>query len=117
MRKILIVDDSPFYAKTISDSLPKKEYAVVVAKDGLEALTMVDSEKPDLILLDLALPKLDGIGFLKKIQEQRGQLKIPIFIFSNTNSMDKVSEGVALGVRGYIVKSTESLKSIVDNIK
>jgi len=117
MKKILVIDDSPFYAKLMGDKLPKKDYEVLVAHDGEEGLKMVEEKKPDLILLDLAMPKLDGIGFLKRAQADQGPIKIPVLIFSNSNDLDKVSEGVALGVKGYIVKSLETLETIVDSVR
>lgn len=117
MKKILVIDDSPFYAKILRDKLPKEEYEVLVAGDGEEGIELVNKNNPDLILLDLAMPKLDGLSFLKKIQADRGDLTIPVIIFTNNNDLDKVSEGVALGVQGYIVKSLETLETIVDSVK
>lgn len=117
MKKILVIDDSPFYAKIMSDKLPKEEYEVLVAGDGEEGVQMVAKHDPDLILLDLAMPKLDGISFLKKVQADRGDFAIPVIIFTNNNDLDKVSEGVALGVQGYIVKSLETLETIVESVK
>lgn len=121
MKKILIVDDNVFFAKTVADSLSPDKYKVVMAEDGEEGLKKLESEKPDLILLDILMPKIDGIEFLKILQSKRlknkGELPVPIIITSNLSNMNKISEGVSLGVKGYIVKSDENLESIVSNIE
>ena len=121
MKKILVVDDNVFFSKTISYSLPKDKYTVVTAEDGEEGLKKLQSEKPDLILLDILMPKIDGIEFLKILQSKRKknqrELPVPIIITSNLSNMNKISEGVALGVKGYIVKSDENLQSIANSIE
>lgn len=117
MKKILVVDDNPFYAKVLQDKLPKGKYDVLVAQDGEEGIEMVEKNTPDLILLDLKMPKVDGISFLRKIQADRVSSEIPVLIFSNTDKLDQVSESLALGVKGYIVKSLESLERIVESVQ
>ncbi|MBM2817692.1 MAG: phoP [Parcubacteria group bacterium] len=121
MKKILVVDDNVFFAKTISDTLPKDKYTVVTAEDGEDGLKKLQSEKPDLVLLDILMPKIDGIEFLKILQSKRkknaGELPVPIIITSNLSNMNKISEGVSLGVKGYIVKSDENLQSIASSIE
>ncbi|MDO8471050.1 MAG: response regulator [bacterium] len=117
MKKILIIDDDKTFQKVMSAKLELLTYEVINASDGEEGLTKVNSEKPDLILLDIKMPKLDGIGFLKKLRENKDAPKIPILITSNLSSIDKISEGISLGVRGYIIKSTESLDTIAKQIE
>lgn len=125
MKKILIVDDDDdddaLFAKIISDTLPKGKYKVAMAENGEEGLRKMESEKPDLILLDILMPKMDGIEFLKILQsrkpQNKGELPVPVIIISNLSNINKISEGVALGVQGYIVKSDESLQNISNNIE
>lgn len=118
MKKILIIDDDETFLKAISAELQLLNYKTVLAFDGEEGLAKITSEKPDLILLDIRMPKLDGIGFLKKFQlNKKESEKIPVLITSNLSTIDKISEGVALGVRGYIVKSDESLNTIIQNVE
>ena len=101
----------------MSAKLELLTYQVITASDGEEGLTKAISEKPDLILLDIMMPKLDGIGFLKKLNEKADMPKIPILITSNLSAIDKISEGVSLGVKGYIIKSDETLDTIVKEVK
>ena len=117
MKKILIVDDDMTFQKTMSTKLQLLTYEVTSAVDGEEGLSKVNSEKPDLILLDMKMPKLDGIGFLKKLQERNDIPKIPVLITSNLSSIERISEGVAFGVRGYIIKSDETLDTIVKQVE
>ncbi|MDO8569706.1 MAG: response regulator [bacterium] len=117
MKKILIIDDDATFQKAMSAKLELLTYQVITASDGEEGLTKAVSEKPDLILLDIKMPKLDGIGFLKKLRASEKVPNIPILITSNLSTIDKISEGVSLGVKGYIIKSNESLDTIIKEVE
>ncbi|MDO8620181.1 MAG: response regulator [bacterium] len=118
MKKILIIDDDTTFQKTMSDSLASLHYTVASALDGEEGLAKALAEKPDLILLDIKMPKMDGITFLKKLQSGgEDSTKIPVLVTSNISTMDNISEGIALGIKGYIVKSDESLDTIVQHVE
>ena len=86
------------------------------AVDALSYLRTTGERKPAVIILDLNLPKMNGMEFLKKVNEKYGEAMIPVLITSNMSSMQQISEGVSLGIRGYIIKSNESLQSIVDAV-
>ena len=116
-KKILVIDDDPTFQKTISDTLNSVGYEVLLAYDGQEGLLMTERESPNLIILDLVMPKLGGIDFLKALQKDKDSNKIPVLISSNFSGSDKVNEGMEYGVRGYIVKSDESLKTIVNAVE
>ena len=117
MKKILIIDDDATFLKTVRETLESAGYAVVEAHDGVEGLKMLESEKPSLILLDIVMPKLGGIEFLRIIQKDKGSNPFPILITSNFSGIGKIDEGLELGIRGYIVKSNESLKTIVNSVE
>jgi two-component system chemotaxis response regulator CheY len=117
MKKILVIDDDLTFQKTIRDTLESLGYAVVEAHDGVEGLKAVEAEKPNLILLDIVMPKLGGIEFLKILQKDKGGNPFPILITSNFSGIGKIDEGLELGIRGYIIKSNESLKTIVSNVE
>lgn len=117
MKKVLIIDDDLTFQKVMSEKLEQLTYEVITASDGEEGLSKIISEKPDLVLLDIKMPKMDGIDLLKKIPENKDQPRIPILITSNLSGMDKISEGVALGVRGYIIKSNETLDTIAKQVE
>jgi len=112
MKKILVIDDDTTFVSSMKASLDSDTYEVTSASDGIEGLKHVEESRPDLILLDIMMPKMDGLEFLKEMNAKYGEGKIPVLITSNVSSLDKVSEGVMLGIRGYFVKSNESLESI-----
>jgi DNA-binding response OmpR family regulator len=117
MKKILVIDDDEVFRKTVNSALTSEGYVVVEAIDGSEGLKIVDVEKPDLILLDLMMPNIGGMSFLRELQGDKQSNKIPVLISSNFSSINSMSEGIEFGVRGYIVKSEESLKTIVNAVE
>ena len=112
MKKILVLDDDMTFVATIKASLDTARYTVESAGNGEEGLSHMKESLPDLILLDINMPKMDGITFLKDMNTAYGQGKIPVLVTSNVSSLDTISEGVSLGIRGYFVKSDESLEGI-----
>lgn len=100
------------FVAMIKAVLDPTKYSVTNAANGAEGLERMDESKPDLILLDIMMPKMDGMEFLKEMNKKYGEGKTPILITSNVSSLDKISEGVSLGIRGYFVKSEESLAGI-----
>jgi DNA-binding response OmpR family regulator len=116
MKNILIVDDDTTFAEMMRSSIDTDKYAIEAALDGVEGLEKMKRFMPDIILLDVMMPKMNGFEFLKKVNEAYGENKIPIIITSNDSTLEKISEGVTLGIRGYIVKSNESIQSILTAI-
>jgi len=117
MKKILVVDDDQFFAKTLEAALPAHKYELISAEDGEVGLEKLKSEHPDLVILDLMMPKLDGGAFLKKLQESKDLPKVPVLVSSNLSSVKKISDVMAMGAVGYVIKSDESLQSIVQDIE
>lgn len=113
MKTILIIDDESYFSKTVEGAFDSKKYKVIAAKDGEEGLKIIEKSIPDVVLLDINMPGMNGIEVLKKINTKR----IPVIITSNLSSKETVSEGIALGARGYIIKSDESAQTIVDTIE
>jgi phosphoserine phosphatase RsbU/P len=118
MKKILVVDDDQFFGKTLEAALPQGKYEMLMAEDGEQGLEMVKKDKPDLVILDLMMPKLDGTAFLKRMQEAGDEMpKPPVLVSSNLSSVKKISDCLALGAIGYVIKSEESMTSIVQDIE
>ena len=117
MKKILIIDDDPTFVKMLGDKFKSLGFGVLEAYDGEEGLIQAEKEEPQLIILDLVMPKMGGIDFLKMVHKDKELNKIPVLIVSNFSGSDKVNEGMEFGVRGYIVKSNESLKTIVNAVE
>jgi CheY-like chemotaxis protein len=117
MRKILVIDDDQTFRELISSGVDKEQYDVMTAADGVEGLEQVEKEMPDLILLDIMMPRMNGVEFLEKMKEKHSDKQTPVIITSNDSSLDTISRGAELGVRGYIVKSNESMKTIMSSIE
>lgn len=117
MKKILVVDDEPLVIKAITDKLNSEQFAIDSALDGEDALLKVSQEKPDLILLDIIMPKLDGISVLKKLKAQQETKDIPVIILSNLYDDKKIEELLKTNNTDYLIKVEHSLNDIVKRVK
>ena len=117
--KILLVEDDPFLSSIMKNRLQKDGFEVNVAKDGDEALASIRLAKPDLVLLDLILPKKSGFELMEEIRnDPKTQAKeLPIIIISNLGQPEDVSRGHDLGAAKYFVKAKTSIDDLVQNIK
>jgi len=116
MTRILIVEDDLTTVQLIEFLLKKNNFEVLVAYNGVEALQISKEEKPDLILMDVMMPKMDGIEAIKKLQEDKNTQDIPIVILSALGQEMDVMRGLEAGASGYIVKPFSS-KELLDEIK
>lgn len=105
--KILVVDDDAVARNIVKDILFSEGYEVIEAKNGKEAIRKVVVSKPDLILLDLVMPELDGFDVCRKLREDMENLAIPIIIFSSKAEKDDILKGLEVGANDYIVKPVE----------
>lgn len=101
---LLIVDDSPLVRRVVSDSLRSDFECVVHASDGLEAIGAVESHLPDLILLDLEMPRLDGLGACRTLRSMATLRHVPIIMLTSRDSDDDVRLAYDAGATDYIVK-------------
>jgi len=118
-KKILIIDDDKIFSKVLRDSLCTKnseECIVINTYDGEEGLAAARKEKPDLIISDLMMPKMNGIEFIKKIKLESELSDIPVLVSTQVPDMDKISEAISLGVKGYIIKADYTLEDIVKQV-
>jgi len=102
MGKILVIDDDPDSLELIRVWLERNHYQVCDARDGVEGLAKVDSEQPDLIVLDISMPAMDGYSFLKELKQKYPVQKIPIIVFTGKDKMEELFRWE--GVRDYLVK-------------
>ena len=116
-KKVLIIEDEQAIADAMKMGLIEAGYEAEAVYDGEEGLLRAKEQKPDLILLDLLLPKKDGMTVLRELRQNKETLKIPVMILSQLSDTDKISEGVSLGVVGYLVKVDFSLNEVVAKIK
>lgn len=116
-KKILIVDDEKFVVKALTEKLVLEGFSIDSAYDGQEALLKVNQVKPDLILLDIIMPKLDGISVLKRLKAHSKTKNIPVIILTNLYDDKKVNEVLETGGTDYLVKVEHTLSDIVNQVK
>lgn len=120
MKKILIVDDDEVFSKTLGDFLPKDKYETTHANNGEDGLALIEVIKPDLIILDLLMPKMGGMEFLNELRNKKLDREIPILISSQLSKIEDISKaivaGMDVGVKGYVIKASENLDMIVGEV-
>jgi CheY-like chemotaxis protein len=115
-RRVLLIEDDRFLRRAGEASLRQRGFAVTVAVDGQEGLAKVREEIPDLILLDLLMPKLTGIEVLRALRSDEATRKIRVLILSNSSREQDLEEIKALGVTDYLVKANLSLQELGDRV-
>lgn len=118
-KKILIVEDEESMLNALSDYLETQDFATLMARDGEEGLGIALKEHPDLILLDILMPKMDGMIMLQKLREDEWGKKAPVIILTNVNpNANTIINSVLQNEPAYyLVKSDVKLEGIVDKIK
>jgi two-component system alkaline phosphatase synthesis response regulator PhoP len=115
-KKILVVDDEALTTELAKVFLEKYGFSVIIAEDGEAAISVANSEYPDLILLDVMLPELDGFAVCKKLKESEKFKNTPILMFTAKGLSSDIEEGEAVGADEYIVKPFSG-KALVATIK
>jgi len=115
-KRLLLVEDDRFLRRACEASLRQRGYDVLTAADGEEGLRLARAETPDLVLLDLLLPKLSGLEVLRSLRSDAATRELPVLILSNSSREQDVSEITRLGVAGYLVKADLSLKALGDRV-
>jgi CheY-like chemotaxis protein len=110
---ILIIEDDVALNQAYVTILESAGYNVRSAFDGQEALRLVDEKKPDIIFLDLRMPNLDGIGFLKAYQPKTQHADVTIIVFSNYDLQQEIDEAYDLGAQRYVLKAWASPKELI----
>lgn len=115
-RRILLVEDDRFLRKAAEATLRQRGYAVVTAADGEEALRQAAAEAPDLILLDLIMPKLQGFEVLRRLKGDPGTAGIPVIVLSNLGQERDVQQAMEGGAVAYFIKSNLSLQDLAREV-
>ena len=115
-KKILLVEDDMFIRDIYQVKFTQEGFDVISAENGIEALEKLEQEIPDIILLDIIMPKMDGMETLEKIRANEKWKKIPIIMLTNISEKDKVEEGTSLDISGYLVKSHFTPSEVVGKI-
>jgi DNA-binding response OmpR family regulator len=116
-KKIVIIEDEVILRETLQDFLAKEDFDVMSAADGWSGVELVIRKIPDLVLLDIILPKKNGYEVITELRENQFTKNIPIILLTNLGSINDIEKALALGATTYLVKADYQMKEIVEKIK
>ena len=116
MKKILIVDDEPNIVMTLEYTFKKSNYEVFIARDGQEALDILKTNFPDVIILDIMMPMVDGFATLEQIRKDDNLQHTKVMFLSAKNKESDFEKGLALGADAYMTKPF-SIKKVVEKVE
>lgn len=114
--KILIIEDEPGFRRTYTDMFTHFGHTVLQAEDGEEGVRLAKTKRPDLILLDLVLPKLSGYEVLAKVRQDPETRAIPVIIFSVLGEQTDIQKALDLGANDYLVKGSYAPREVLGKI-
>lgn len=117
MKTILFIEDESALQKTFGEILSQEGYEMISALDGEIGLRLAKDKKPDLILLDLVLPKIHGFEVLKQLKMDKETKDIPVIVLTNLEGIGDVDKALGLGATTYLVKAQYGLEEVVEKIK
>ena len=113
IKKVCIVEDEPMIQEIYKIKLEEEGFRVIVANDGEEGFELIKKELPDIALVDVSMPKIDGITLIEMLQKDESLLKTPIIVTSNVNDENTLKKAGELNVKFYLVKSLFTPKDVV----
>lgn len=113
---IVLVEDDDFISEMYALKF-KSDYDFEVARDGAEGLALIQKVKPDLVLLDIILPQLDGFEVLERLKQDPATKDIPVLLLTNLGQKDNVKKGLRLGAVDYIIKAHYTPTEVVEKVK
>lgn len=116
-QKILIVEDEVALSKVLEDKFENEGYEVITAANGQVGLDKALSDIPDLILLDIAMPVMDGLAMLKLLKEDKRGKNMLVIILTNYGDMEKFAQAKELGATDYLVKADWGMRDVVARVK
>jgi len=117
MKKIILAEDDPFLIDIYTVKIKQAGFEIEVVKDGGKVLKILEQGKPDLLLLDIVLPNIDGWELLRKIKEQDKFKDLSVIILSNLGQKQEVKKGFDLGAVKYLIKAHYTPSEVVEEIK
>lgn len=117
MKHILLVEDDPFLNDIYATKLKEAGFSVEVTEDGKTALKKLSDKVPDLLVLDIVLPHINGWDILKTIQKDENLRNFPVIVLSNLGQKTEVEKGLRLGAIKYLIKAHYTPSEVIEEIK
>jgi CheY-like chemotaxis protein len=115
-KKILIVEDEEILLDLLEKRLTQEGYQITIAKDGLEGLEKIKEDIPDLILLDIVMPRMGGFEMMKELQKDENFSQIPIIIISNSGQPVEIDLAQKLGARDWLIKTDFEPQEVIEKV-
>ncbi len=116
-KKVFIVDDDPFILDMYVVKFKEAGFALETATDGKEAIAAIKKSIPDIVLLDVIMPLVDGFDVLQKLKEDAATKKIPVVLLTNLGQKEDTEKGFQMGAVDYIVKAHFTPSEVVEKVK
>lgn len=115
-KKILLIEDEEIMIDLLQRKLSQEGYEVSVARDGEEGLKLIREIKPDLILLDIIMPKMGGFEVMEEMQKDKELKKIPVIVISNSGQPVELDRAKELGARDWLIKTEFNPQEVIDKV-
>lgn len=115
--KVLIVEDEEALLQTLQFKLSREGYEVALARDGFQGLEQIKANRPDVVLLDILMPKLDGFGVLEQLSKEKVIPGLPVIIISNSGQPVEIDRALKLGARDYLVKAEFAPEEVLEKVR
>jgi DNA-binding response OmpR family regulator len=116
-KNILLVEDDEMLNAMYTQKFTKEGYTVLSAYNGSEGVKMAEEHHPDIILLDIIMPKLDGFGALKKLKKNDQTKDLPVILLTNLGQEEDIRKGKELGAEDYFIKANHTPQEVVEKVK
>ena len=117
MKKILLVEDEEIMISLLQKKLTKEGYEISVARDGEEGLKAMREVRPDLVLLDIIMPKMGGFEVMEGMQKDKTLAKIPVIVISNSGQPVELDRAQKLGAKDWLIKTEFDPQEVIDKVK
>lgn len=114
---VLLVEDDSFLANIYKTKFEMEKFKVLLAENGEVGLDMAQKKNPDIILLDILMPKLDGFAVLEELKKNEATKKIPVILLTNLGQKDDVEKGLDMGAADYLIKAHTKPSEAVSKVK
>lgn len=115
--KVLLIEDDPFLLSMYTTKFEIEGFWIITADDGEKGIELAGSQKPDIILLDILMPKMNGFEVLESIKADKATAQIPVILLTNLNQKDEIEKGLRLGAEDYLIKAHFMPTEVIEKVR